>query len=308
MAASRFAPDRRLTLRMGAVMALLVVAYAAALAVLSYVLGAVWPLGVAAVAAFLVVQVVTGDRIALRAVGAREVTPEEDPALHAVVDRLCALADMPKPRLAVIDSSAPNAFAVGRSRRRVALCVSRGMRERLDEAELEGVLAHELSHVAHGDAVVMTVASFIGVLAGLTARLGARLLYIAGRARGAWQFLAVALAVTGLAAVTWFVSLILIRALSRYRELAADRSAALLTGNPHAIGTALTKVSGPAAAIPREDLRRAAVVGAFAFCPVAPGSRAKKERARRAAAVFSTHPSVETRLAQLAAIAEKLGH
>jgi heat shock protein HtpX len=311
MAESRFAPDRRLSVRMASVMGLLVLAYAAALAVLYFVLGRAWPLGVAAVAAFLFFQLATGDKIALAAVGAREVTAEEDPELHAVVDRLCALADMDKPRLAVLDSRVPNAFAIGRSRRRVTLCVSRGLRDKLDEAELEGVLAHELSHVAHGDAVVMTVASFVGVLAGLTARLGARLMFFAGRARGAWQFLAVALAVTALSAVTWFISLVLIRALSRYRELAADRAAAVLTGNPAAIGSALAKISGPGALIPREDLRRAAVVGAFAFCPVAapPSKRGGNAalRARRAA-LFSTHPTVEARLEQLARITQELGH
>jgi heat shock protein HtpX len=159
----------------------------------------------------------------------------------------------------------------------------------------------------------MTVASFLGVLAGLTARVGARLMYFAGRARNLWQFLAVAFAVTILAAITWFVSLLLIRALSRYREFAADRAAALLTGNPGALGSALTKVSGAAGQIPSQDLRRATALNAFYFCPVhiqnrahADGSRSDKTATGHS--VFSTHPSVEARLERLAHIAEELSH
>src|SRR6185312_12554456 len=159
----------------------------------------------------------------------------------------CALADIPKPRLAVSSSAIPNAFAAGRRRKGVVLCVTRGMLAGLDDEELEGVLAHELAHVAHGDAVVMTVASFIGVLAGLTARLGARMMLIAGRARGLWQFLLVAIAVTALATATWLVSVLLVRALSRYREFAADHAAAQLTGKPAALAAALVKSTAEAA-------------------------------------------------------------
>jgi heat shock protein HtpX len=316
MATSRFAVDRQLSVRMVSVIGLLAVAYAAAIGVLVAVLGKFWPIGVTVVVAFFVFQLATSDRLALAAAKAYEVDADEEPELHAIVDRLCALADMPKPRIALIDSPVPNAFAAGRSQRRIVLCISRGLREQLDDAELEGVLAHELSHVAHGDAVVMTVASFIGVLAGLTARIGARLMYFAGRARNLWQFLAVALAVTILSAVTWFVSLLLIRALSRYREFAADRAAALLTGNPAALGSALTKVSGAAAQIPSKDLRRAAALNAFYFCPVhAAQSRTQHENSSSSDkktlsghSVFSTHPSVEARLERLARISAELSH
>jgi heat shock protein HtpX len=314
MATSRFAADRQLSVRMVSVIGLLAVAYAAAIGVLVAVLGRYWPIGVAAVVTFFIFQMATSDRVALAAAKAYEVSPDEEPELHAIVDRLCALADMPKPRIALIDSPVPNAFAAGRSRRRIVLCITRGLRERLDDAELEGVLAHELSHVAHGDAVVMTVASFIGVLAGLTARVGARLMYFAGRARNLWQFLAVAFAVTVLSAVTWFVSLLLIRALSRYREFAADRAAALLTGNPGALGSALTKVAGAAAQIPSQDLRRATALNAFYFCPVHAQSRVQHDQSSRSDksssghSVFSTHPSVEDRLERLARIATDLSH
>lgn len=317
MATSRFAADRQLSVRMVSVIALLAVAYAAAIGVLVVVLGKFWPLGVAAVVAFFVFQMASSDRVALAAAKAHEAGPDEEPDLHAMVDRLCALANMPKPRVAIINSPVPNAFAAGRSRRGVVLCVTRGLREQLDDAELEGVLAHELSHIAHGDAVVMTVASFIGVLAGLTARIGARLMYFAGRARNLWQFLAVALAVTVLSAVTWFISLLLIRALSRYREFAADRAAALLTGNPAALGSALNKVSGAAGLIPHKDLRRATALNAFYFCPVHAqhpkqksdddgGSTTDKFASGRS--MFSTHPSVEARLERLARIAADLSH
>lgn len=318
MATSRFAADRQLSIRMVSVIALLAVAYAAAIGVLVVVLGKFWPLGVAAVVAFFVFQMASSDRVALAAAKAHEVGPDEEPDLHAIVDRLCALANMPKPRVAIIDSPVPNAFAAGRSRRGVVLCVTRGLRERLDDAELEGVLAHELSHIAHGDAVVMTVASFIGVLAGLTARIGARLLYFAGRARNLWQLLAIAFAVTVLSAVTWFLSLLLIRALSRYREFAADRAAALLTGNPAALGSALNKVSGAASLIPHQDLRRATALNAFYFCPVHLQHTSKQksnedgsstsDKFTSGHSVFSTHPSVEARIERLARIAADLSH
>src|SRR6185503_3774399 len=196
---SRFRTDRQLSVRMLTVMGTLALAYAAAVTVLILVLGRWWPLGVAAVVGFFAFQMLSCDTVALKAAGAHEVDQEQEPRLHAIVDRLCALADTPKPRLAVSSSPIPNAFAAGRRRKSVVLCVTRGMLNKLEDEELEGVLAHELAHVAHGDAVVMTVASFIGVLAGLTARLGARLMLIAGRARGLWQFLLAALAVTALA-------------------------------------------------------------------------------------------------------------
>jgi heat shock protein HtpX len=281
------------------VMGTLVLAYAAAVAVLTYVLGRWWPLGVVAIVAFFVCQMLASDRIALKAAGAHEVDAEQEPELHALADRLCALADMPKPRLAVSETPVPNAFAAGRKRKGVVLCVTRGMLERLDEQELEGVMAHELSHVAHGDAMVMTVASFIGVLAGLTARLGARMLFYAGRVRNLWQFLVVAFAVTLLATATWLISVLLIRALSRYREFAADHAAAQLTGNPAALSSALAKVSSGANLIPSKDLRRATALNAFFFCPVATARQFGGQ-------AMSTHPSVEARIERLQRVAEEL--
>jgi heat shock protein HtpX len=281
------------------VMGTLVLAYAAAVAVLSLVLGKWWPLGVAAIVGFFVFQIMASGKVALTAVGAHEVTAEQEPELHAVVDRLCALADMPKPIIAVSNSSVPNAFAAGRKRRGIVLCVTRGMLARLDEQELEAVVAHELSHIAHGDAMVMTIASFIGVLAGLTARVGAQLMLYAGRMRGLWQFLVVAIAVTALSAATWLISVLLIRALSRYREFAADHAAAELTGNPAALSSALQKVSDRRGLIPSQDLRRATAVNAVAFCPVIITKQAGSQ-------LLSTHPTVEARIERLEHIARQL--
>lgn len=300
MATSRFVPDRGLGVRMIAVFLLLVVVYAAALTALVLLLGRAWPLGVAVVCGFLAFQLLSSDRVALRAIGAHEVTADEQPELHAVVDRLCALADMPKPRLAVAPSRVPNALAVGRSRKRVVVCVTRGLLDgRLEPPELEAVLAHELAHVAHDDAVVMTIASFIGVLAGFVARAGSRVLYFGGRGRGAWHIMLVALGLLTLSGLTWLLSTVLVRALSRYREFAADRSAATLTGNPSAVAGALAKLSAPTGVIPKADLRRASSVAAFAFCP-------PTARRGRLAGVFATHPSLRRRLDRLAAMSGTL--
>ena len=302
MAKTRFAPDRGLTSRMVLVMfliGLLAVAFVGAL--IAFVPGNILPLVLILAGGVLFAQFFFSDKIAAFAMGAREVTPEQAPELHAMIDRLCALADMPKPRVAVSDTDMPNAFATGRSPKNAVICVTTGLMRRLDEPELEGVVAHELSHVAHGDAMVMTVASFVGVLAGLTAQVGARLMLIAGRMRGLWQFLVIAIAVTLLATATWIVSVLLIRALSRYREFAADQAAAQLTGNPAALSSALAKVADRGSGlIPSQDLRRATTLNAVAFCPVGNPKQAGSR-------MLSTHPSVEARIERLERIARQLG-
>jgi heat shock protein HtpX len=286
---------------MVSVMVLLTAVYAGAIALLVVLLGRAWPLGVAVVVGFAAFQLLTSGKLAMRALGAQEVSATEEPELHAVVDRLCALAGVAKPVVAIAEIDMPNACAVGRSKRVSVLCVTRGLIKRLEPQELEAVLAHELSHVAHGDAAVMTVASFIGVLAGLVARVGLKLVYFGGRARGLWHILAAALGVLVLAGATWFVSLLLTRSLSRYREFAADRSAAQLTGNPSALASALTKVSaavGAGGGIPVRDLRKATALNAFYFAPVS--------AARSAAhSALSTHPSTQARLERLARMAER---
>jgi heat shock protein HtpX len=239
------------------------------------------------------------DTMALGAMRARVLTPEEAPELHALVDRLCAMADMPKPRVAVADTDIPNAFATGRSPSRSVVCVTTGLLRRLEVDELEGVLSHELSHVAHRDVTVMTVASFAGVIAGLLTRMWMWGGLSRGRDRDqntAVVFMAVML----VSVLVYVVSFLLTRALSRYRELSADRAGALLTGNPSALASALTKVSGDIAAIPDRDLRQVEAVSAFAFAPSLTSDFSLSR-------LFQTHPPLEKRLEQLAQVAAQLG-
>jgi len=277
------------------VMVLLVAVYGAAVFLMIRFMGRSWPLGLAVVVAFATFQLLTSGKVALRTMGARVVSAEEEPELHAVVDRLCALSGMQKPAIAVAESRVPNACAVGRSKGDATLCVTRGLLDTLEPPELEGVIAHELSHVQHGDAAVMTVAAFVGVLAGLVARVGLRFIYIGGRARGLWHIIAAAVGLIALAAATWFVSLVLTRSLSRYREFAADRSAAQLTGNPSALASALSKVEAKVhggGGIPLADLRKAGALNAFYFAPVT----SAKTTAHH---LLSTHPTTQARLERL---------
>lgn len=301
---SRFRPDPGLTTRMLVTTFLLGLLYVVFAAVLLVLLKSA-VLAVLLAGGLLAAQYWFSDRIALFAVGGRIVTREEAPELHGVVDRLCALADMPKPAVAIADSDVPNAFATGRTPSRAVVCVTTGMLRRLEPDELEAVLAHELSHVAHRDVVVMTVASFLGVLAGLITRIGlyAGLFGGFGDGRGrsrdnntALVFLTVVL----VSAVVYAVSFLLTRGLSRYRELSADRAGVLLTGRPSSLAAALTKVSGSMARIPTRDLRQAEAFNAFFFAPaVSPGFSLSS--------LFSTHPSLEQRLSQLASLSRELG-
>jgi heat shock protein HtpX len=240
------------------------------------------------------------DSMALAAMRAREVTPEQAPQLHGIIDRLCALADMPKPRVAIADTDVPNAFATGRSPDRAAVCVTTGLLRRLDRAELEAVLAHELSHVAHRDVTVMTVASFAAIVAGILMR---NAFWVSiGRDRRDQNGALVFLAVIVISAVVYFVSFLLTRALSRYRELAADRGGALLTGNPAGLARALQKITGEMGQIPTRDLRAMEPVSAFAIAPaLRPG------QGMDLASLFATHPPLERRLENLARVATELG-
>jgi heat shock protein HtpX len=293
---SRFTPDRRLTVRMVTVVFLLGLLYMAFIAALILLLQSA-ALVVVVIAGLLAAQYWFCDRIALFAMRATEVTPEQQPRLHGALDRLCAAADMPKPRVAVARSALPNAFATGRNPDHAVLCVTTGLLNRLEPEELDGVLAHELSHVAHRDVAVITVASFIGVVAGLVARFA---LYGGMVRRAGPQAAVVFAAVMGAAVTVYSVSFLLIRALSRYRELAADRAAAQLTGRPSALASALVKVSGDIARIPSRDLRTAQTLNAFFFAP-ALGS------GRSLSTLFATHPTLEQRLDALARISARLG-
>lgn len=294
---TRFRPDHQLTVRMLVTMFLLGLVYVAFIVALIVLIKSVFVVVVIA-GGVLFAQFWFSDRIALYAMRARIVTPEEEPRLHGIVDRLCAVADMPKPQLAIADTDLPNAFATGRSTRRAVLCVTTGLLRRLDTEELEGVLAHELSHVAHRDVVVMTVASFLGVLAGLITRFAFYSSLVGGRGRRD-NFAVVVLLVLAVSVVVYAVSFLLIRALSRYRELAADRAGAMLTGRPSALASALTKVSGSIQAIPTRDLRAAEAFNAFFFAP-ALGTGISLST------LLATHPPLQRRLDQLASLSTQL--
>lgn len=298
MMQSRFQSDRRLTVRMTVTLFLLGLLYVAFIAALIALMKS-WVLVVVIAVAFLGAQYWFSDRIALFAMRGRIVEREEYPQLHGVVDRLCAVADMPKPLVAVSDMDMPNAFATGRNPDHAVLCVTTGLLRRLEPDELEGVLAHELSHVAHKDVAVITIASFLGVIAGLIVRFAFYSQLLGGGRRDQNTAL-VFMAVMTVSAAVYAISFLLIRALSRYRELAADRAAAQLTGRPSALASALTKVTGDIAKIPTKDLRTAQAFNAFYFTPALgaePG----------VAKYFSTHPSLEQRLEQLARISAELG-
>jgi len=249
------------------------------------------------------------DKIALAAAGARVVTPQEAPQLHGIVDRLCALADMDKPRVAIAPTHMPNAFATGRNSKNSVLCVTEGLlgpQLNLTKDELEGVLAHELSHVAHKDVQVMTVASLLAIVAGLLVRFAFYSELFGGgrRSNNNQNALPVLLIIMAVSAVVYAVSFLLIRLLSRYRELAADRSGALLTGQPSALGSALVKVSNGMSRIPNQDLRAAEPMNAFFF---APAMKLTGGGGKSLSQVFSTHPSLERRLEELQKIQKQLG-
>ncbi|HEY7042837.1 MAG TPA: zinc metalloprotease HtpX [Nocardioidaceae bacterium] len=294
MAKTRFRTDAGLTARMSLVMLLVGGLYVTVMAVL-----------IAAGASFLTVVFIAvalglgqwyfSDKLAMAAMRGREVSPNEAPELHGMIDRLCAMADMPKPRVAIADIDVPNAFATGRSPNHSVVCVTTGILRRLDREELEGVLSHELSHVAHRDVLVMTFAGFLGVAAGLVMRWG---FFFGGGGRDRdsnnLPFIVIWLG----SIVVYFVSFLLTRVLSRYRELSADRAGAYLTGKPSALASALTKISGEMARIPTRDLRETQAFNAFMFAPAL-----NRESVSN---LFSTHPSLEQRLEQLARISADL--
>ena len=300
--ARNIAPDRGLTIRMFTTGLMLVILYGAVIGLL-IAFGISYAVVLVFAAIILFVQYWFSDKIALFGMGGQIVTPEQAPQLHGVIDRLCALADMKKPRVAIADTDVPNAFATGRSPNSAVVCATTGLMRRLDESELEAVLSHELSHVAHRDVAVMTIASFLGVVAGMVTRimLWTGMMGGFGGGRGNNNRAAatttpplVELAVLVVSVVVYAISFLLTRALSRYRELAADRSGALLTGQPSALASALVKVTGEMSRIPTRDLRAAESFNAFYFTP------AIATKGVSLSTLFSTHPSLDQRLAQLA--------
>ncbi len=295
--ARRIPNDRGLTTRMFFTGLFLVVLYAAFIGIL-YAIGLSFIFIVIIALGLLFAQYWFSDKIALYSMGGRIVSPEEAPELHGAVDRLCALADMPKPRVAIAQTDMPNAFATGRSPKAAVVCATTGLLRRLDPEELEAVLAHELSHVAHRDVAVMTVASGLGVMAGLLTRV---MFYagLFGDDRDNQNAAAVEMIILLVSIVVYAISFLLTRALSRYRELAADRSGAILIGRPSVLASALVKVTGEISRIPTQDLRRAEPFNAFFFSPaIAKGVSIST--------LFSTHPPLERRLAQLAQLEAQL--
>jgi heat shock protein HtpX len=301
-------PDRGLSIRMFTTGLMIVILYAVVIGLL-IAFGLSWSLVLILAGAILFVQYWFSDKIALFGMGGRLVTPEQAPQLHGVIDRLCAMADMKKPRVAIADTDVPNAFATGRSPNSAVVCATTGLMRRLDDSELEAVLSHELSHVAHRDVAVMTIASFLGMMAGLVTRmmLWTGLIGGFGGGRGGNNgggndnAAIVELGVLAVSIVVYAISFLLTMALSRYRELAADRSGALLTGRPSALASALVKVTGEMSRIPTRDLRSTESFNAFYFTP------AIAKNGVSLSTIFSTHPPLEKRLAQLAAIEAELG-
>ena len=243
-------------------------------------------------------QYYTSDKIALAASGAKVVTPDQAPELHAMVDRLCAMSDLPKPRVAIIPTDMPNAFATGRSPKHAAVAVTQGLWDRLEPREVEGVLAHELSHIANRDVAVMTIASFFAMLAAFLMRMGMWTGMMGGGRRdqnGAPAFLIMLV----VSLVTYVLSFLLIRMISRYREYAADRGAAVITGAPEYLMSALQKIASDMTRIPQRDLRQLEGMNAFFIIPT--------NVKRSVVELFATHPPLEKRLARLAEISAEMG-
>jgi heat shock protein HtpX len=286
-------PDWGLRARMALVMFLLFALYIVFIGVLSLRFNLLLIAGL--MGAFSLAQFLFSDKLALYSMGASEVSPEEYPDLHRTMDRLAQQADLPKPTVAVADSKTPNAFATGRSQSSAAVCVTTGLLAALDQNELEGVLAHELAHVKNRDVMVMTIASFLSTIAFLIVRWG--WLFAGGGNRGRGGNALPVFAAILISLVVWVISFMLIRALSRYREFAADRGGAAITGQPAALASALATIDRRMDRVPKEDLRDQAEMNAFFIIPIKAGFIAKIAR---------THPSTEKRIDRLQALQREL--
>ncbi len=282
--------DWGLRARMGATMLLLVALYLVFLGVLTLYTQSLL-LVVVTIGLVSFGQLFFSDRLALRSMGAREVTESEYPGLHRSVGRLAQQADLPKPTVAVAESDVPNAFATGRSQRQATVAVTTSLLELLDQSELEGVLAHELAHIKNRDVIVMTVASFLSSIAFLVVRWG---WLFGGRNRRGGGGVVVAVSVS---LVVWIVSFLLVRTLSRYREFAADRGGALITGQPSALASALAKIDSGMEKVPTADLRQQAEMNAFFVIPIERGFIGRIAR---------THPATEKRIDRLRAMEREL--
>jgi heat shock protein HtpX len=239
-------------------------------------------------AGMLALQFFASDKLALSAMGARTVSPQEAPELHAMIDRLCVQADIPKPRIAVADNRMPNAFAMGRSQKHATVCATTGIMDILSPAELEGVMAHEITHIVNRDVAIMTLASFFASVASMIVQFG---LLFGGGSHGDDDDSPSIMFVVLFSAIVWVVSFVLMQALSRYREFAADRGAAVITGRPSALSSALLKISGTMQRIPQSDLRAHSELNAFYIFPAI--------NSKSLFNLFSTHPPMEKRIAAL---------
>src|SRR5579864_1559046 len=297
--------DAGLTLRMLFTTGLLGLLYVVFALVLFYALNVGLVPMLAIIVGIAAVQYWTSDKVALAASGAKIVTPEEAPELHATVERLCAMADLPKPRVAIVPSNVPNAFATGRSPKHAAIAATQGLLDRLEPQEVEAVLAHELSHVANRDVLIMTLASFFAMLAALITRFGFYFGMFGGFGGGnrnnqnGGNQVPIWLIVFLVSIVTYAISFILIRTISRYREYAADRGSALITGAPENLMSALQKIASGITQIPQQDLREVAGMNAFFIVPT--------NWRQQVGELFMDHPPMEKRLAALAQIAREMG-
>jgi heat shock protein HtpX len=287
-----FGKDTGLQARMLVTMFLLGLLYAA-------LVGALFASGASGITILLVaggllaLQLFTSDKIALRAMGVHEVSPQQAPELHAMIERLCIQADLPKPRIGVMESAMPNAFAMGRSKKAATVCATTGIMELLSPAELEGVMAHELSHIANRDVAIMTMASFFASLASMIVQFG---FFFGGGdddddGPGILGLIAISM-------IVYVISFFLLQALSRYREFAADRGSAIITGRPSALASALLKIAGTMERVPQQDLRAHAEMNAFYIFPAG----AKQSLFN----LFSTHPPLEKRIAALQRLESQL--
>jgi heat shock protein HtpX len=295
---SNFGKDTGLQLRMLMTMFLLGLVYVVFVGVL-FAAGAAAGLIVVIAVVMLLMQLFASDKIALATLGAKEVSSEEQPELHGIIERLCVQADLPKPRVCVMETNMPNAFAMGRSQKSATVCATTGILRMLDSAELEGVIGHEMTHVINRDVMVMTLASFFATLAALIAQFS---LFFGGgfgggygRSRDEEEGVILVLIAS---VVVYAISFLLLQALSRYREFAADRGSAVLTGRPSALASALVKISGTIERIPSQDLRQAEGMSAFFIVP----ARTKKSLMN----LFSDHPSLEKRLDALSRLESQL--
>ena len=299
MARPVYGRDRTLQARMAVTIFSLGLLYVIGFGALSFLFSGYLTLWIVIAIALLIGQVWFSDKLALASAGGRIVTPEQAPELHAMVDRLCIQANLPKPKVAIIPVDMPNAFATGRSRKHSTVAVTEGLMRRLEPREIEGVLAHELTHVLNRDVVVMTVASFFAIVAGLLFRMFLWTGFAGGGDRDRDRDSGIAVLVAVLVSVAvYFISFVLIRTLSRYREFAADRGASIITKAPSQLASALMKISGDMARIPQRDLRQAEGLAQFyIFPPQLKGA---------VSSLFATHPPLEARLAQLRRLSAEL--